>query len=115
VNGTISYVELGSGNDASKTSDFFAQLFGWNFTPMGSEGGGWFQTPTILAGLHGNDSAPAITPFFQVADLTAAVAKVRELGGHADDPGPEEAGFGQFSNCRDPQGICFGLHRKPNG
>lgn len=25
----------------------------------------------------------------------------------------DEAGFGQFSFCRDPQGIPFGLHQRP--
>jgi predicted enzyme related to lactoylglutathione lyase len=37
----------------------------------------------------------------------------REAGGEADPPAPEEPGFGRFSNCRDPQGIRFGLHQKP--
>jgi predicted enzyme related to lactoylglutathione lyase len=40
------------------------------------------------------------------------MALVREAGGQADPPAPEEPGFGRFSNCRDPQGIRFGLHQR---
>lgn len=35
---------------------------------------------------------------------------MRELGGTASDPGANEAGFGRFSQCIDPQGVRFGLH-----
>ncbi|MGC7323044.1 VOC family protein, partial [Mycobacteroides abscessus subsp. massiliense] len=49
--------------------------------------------------------------FFGVADIDAAVMTVRELGGEAEDPGPEEPGFGRFTFCRDDQGVRFGLHQ----
>ena|ERR1700736_2670293 len=107
----LSYIEIGSG-DAAKTRAFLAQLFGWDFHPMGAGPNGWFRTPSIKAGLHGNDPDPGILVFFSVPDLEEAIAKVRELGGEAGEPSPEEPGFGRFSICRDPQGIPFGLHRK---
>ena len=112
THGTISFIELGSGAESQKSSAFFGQLFGWTFNAMG-ESGGWFDTPTIKAGLHANDPQPQIYPFFQVANLLDAIAQVRALGGEAEEPGPVEDGFGQFSNCCDPQGIKFGLHAKP--
>jgi uncharacterized protein len=111
MNGTISYIELGSEN-AGATSKFFAGLFDWPFSAMGDAGDGWFDTPTIKAGLHSGDPDRSIVPYFAVADLHEAIAKVRALGGHADEPGPVEPGFGQFCNCRDPQGIKFGLHAR---
>lgn len=114
-NGTISYIELGSGEKPSETSKFFAELFDWTFTGMGKPGEGWFKTPTISAGLHANDPAPSITPYFRVDDLQTAIEKIRALGGVADEPGPEEPSFGQFCNCKDPQGIKFGLHKVSNG
>jgi len=33
-----------------------------------------------------------------------AVARVKELGGETDAPGPDEPGF-DFCTCRDPQGL----------
>ncbi|HLN04596.1 MAG TPA: VOC family protein [Bryobacteraceae bacterium] len=106
----LSYVEIGAG-DAGKARAFLGQLFGWDFHLMGGGPEGWFQTPSIKVGVHGNDPTPGILVFFSVPDLEQAIAQVRELGGEADEPGPEEPGFGRFSTCRDPQGIRFGLHR----
>lgn len=104
-----SYLEMGAPDDGRARS-FFADLFGWSFTPM--KNGGWFETGHIKTGLHGNDDRPAIVVYFEVTDIEAAVAKVRDLGGMADDPTPEEPGFGRFSTCIDPQGIRFGLRQK---
>ena len=103
------YLEIGAPDDARARS-FFADLFGWTFTPM--ENGGWFDTGDIKTGLHGQDDRPAIVVYFDVSDIKAAVARVRELGGTADEPTPEEPGFGRFSTCADPQGIRFGLRQE---
>jgi uncharacterized protein len=105
------YLEIGSAA-APSTAKFFADVFGWAFTPMGAEGG-WFQTPTMKVGLHGGDAAPQIHVYFAVTDLAAAVARIRAAGGHASEPGPDEPGFGRFANCKDPTGIAFGLHQPP--
>lgn len=105
----VSFIEFGAG-DASKSAAFLGKLFGWDFHVMGAGPEGWFQTPSMKAGLHGNDPAPGILVFFRVDNLEEAMAKVRELGGEAGEAS-EELGFGGFSMCRDPQGIRFGLHR----
>jgi uncharacterized protein len=110
MNGEISYIEIGSG-DAAGTAQFLRALFGWSFEAMGNEGDGWFQTPAIRAGLHGNDPDHGIVPYFRVADIETAAARVRELGGEVEGPSDEETGFGRFCNCRDPQGLRFGLHQ----
>jgi uncharacterized protein len=110
VGSEISHIEIGAA-DAGKTRAFFGQLFGWDFHVMGAGPEGWFETPSMKAGLHGNDPDPGIFVFFSVPDLEQAIAKVRELGGEAGEP-VEEPGFGRFSTCRDPQGIRFGLHRR---
>jgi predicted enzyme related to lactoylglutathione lyase len=111
VKSELSYIEIGA-PDAAKARAFLEQLFGWDFHPMGAGPQGWFQTPSMKAGLHGNDPDPGIYVFFSVPDLEEAIAKVRELGGEAGEPSAEEPGFGRFSMCRDPQGIRFGLHRR---
>lgn len=108
---TPSFIELGS-REPARTAAFFTQLFDWPYQPMGPEGG-WFQTPTLKAGLHGSDPLPQIYVYFAVDDLVAAVARVRAAGGEAEEPGPEEPTFGRFANCKDPTGIAFGLHQRP--
>ncbi|MEL6221346.1 MAG: VOC family protein [Cyanobacteria bacterium J06627_8] len=111
--GDVSYLEMGA-QDVAISRVFFEQLFGWSFHPMGCDGEGWFQTPSIKAGLHGNDPDPQFFIFFDVPDLLTAVERVKELGGEVDEPGADEPGFGKFCACRDPQGIRFGLHQLPN-
>lgn len=105
-----SYLEIGTTNIES-TRHFFEQLFGWSFNPMGNEGEGWFQTPSLQAGLHGNDPEPQFFVFFDVPNLEMAIARVKELGGTVEEPSTDEPGFGRFCACRDPQGIRFGLHQ----
>jgi uncharacterized protein len=107
----VSYLEIGSG-DAAQTSAFFASLFNWPFNPMGNNDGGWFQTPAIKAGLHGQNPSPQIYVFFAVEDLDAAIAKVRACGGETDGKIDDEPGFGRFCNCMAPGGIAFGLQQK---
>ncbi len=103
-----SYLEIGAPDD-DRARTFFADLFGWSFTAM--ENGGWFESGDIKTGLHGKDERPAIIVYFKVPDIENAVAKVRDLGGTADDPTPDEPGFGRFSTCVDPQGVRFGLRQ----
>ena len=102
------YLEIGAPNEDDARA-FFEDLFGWSLTPM--ENGGWFDTGSIKTGLHGKDDRPAIVVYFDVPDIEVAVAKVRQLGGTAEDPTPEVPGFGRFSTCADPQGIRFGLRQ----
>jgi len=37
---------------------------------------------------------------------------VRAAGGTAPDPGPAEPEFGRFVECRDDQGVRFGLRQR---
>jgi predicted enzyme related to lactoylglutathione lyase len=113
MHGNVSFIELGT-SDTERSRPFFERVFGWSFHPM-AQGGGWFQAPSMRVGLHGDDPRPQIYIFFEVPDLEQAIALVREAGGEADPPAPEEPGFGRFSNCRDPQGIRFGLHQQSAG
>src|SRR5664280_1610419 len=53
-------------------------------------------------------SKQGIRPYFDVDDINAGAARVTELGGEANEPGPVP-GMGWFATCRDPQGNEFGL------
>ena len=105
----VSYIEIGV-SDASKSKLFLEQMFGWKFHPFGQGAEGWFQTPSVKAGIHGDDPGQGFLVFFGVADLEVAIADVIRLGGTAGAPS-EESGFGKFCICRDPQGLRFGVHQ----
>ncbi len=71
------------------------------------EGEGW-QTHEGQAeiGLHERGKGPGDTvsiPYFSVPDLTAALARVPELGGTIIHPGEK------WAICRDSEGSPFGL------
>ena len=68
--------------------------------------------------MHGDDEGAGPVVFFGVADLEAAMARVRDFGGHAEalESGADElreGSFGRFALCRDDQGSPFGLHQPP--
>ena len=69
------------------------------------------KTPSIKAGLHDQDPKARIAMYFSVNDIEVAVLTVRQLGGTAEEPRPEEPGFGRFTACTDDQGVQFGLHQ----
>jgi predicted enzyme related to lactoylglutathione lyase len=109
--GAPSFIEVGAPSGAEARA-FYGQLFGWSFHDMGRDSF-WIQTPTLRLGLHSGDPDRNMVVYFAVADIEAAVARVRAFGGQAPDPGAEQPGFGRFVECRDPQGVRFGLHQRP--
>jgi uncharacterized protein len=107
VAGEPSHFEVGV-PDAARAKPFFGELFGWSFTKTTGDNA-WIETPGVRAGLHDAHEDRNVVVYFRVDDIEAAVHRVRDLGGEADDPGPAEAG-GRFVSCRDDQGLVFGLH-----
>ena len=77
------------------------------------EGRGWqAEHDAILVGLHERGSGPGdrfSLPYFPVADLSAAVERIRELGGEIVHPGE------RWAICRDSEGTPFGLARAERG
>jgi uncharacterized protein len=111
--GAPSFIELGT-PAGSRARQFYGDVFGWTFTDMGRESF-LAHTPTLPIGLHPGDPDAVFVIYFLVDDIEAGVARVRAAGGTADDPGPEQAGFGRFVECRDDQGVRFGLRQPPRG
>jgi predicted enzyme related to lactoylglutathione lyase len=110
MTGEPTHFELGA-PDAKKAKEFFGSLFNWTFEQFGEGEGGVIVTPTIRGGLHEGVTSTTLVTYFRVDNIGDAVAQVRLLGGQAEDPSPEEPGFGRFSHCVDNQGIPFGLHQ----
>jgi predicted enzyme related to lactoylglutathione lyase len=108
VPGEPSHFEIGV-PDAQRARAFYGELFGWSFTTTTGENA-WIETPGARGGLHDEDDEKNIVVYFAVSDIEAAAMRVRKLGGHADEPGPEADG-GRFCACRDDQGVSFGLHQ----
>jgi len=97
--------------DAEAAQAFWGGVFGWEFGA--SMPGMDYRMARIddasgaaIAGGGETKSAPNV--YLNVADIDASVAKVRELGGNADDKSPVP-GHGWFAACSDPQGVAFHL------
>ncbi len=115
MDGALSFFEIGV-DDTDKARAFYGQLFGWEFVPQGS--GATIETPNLPGGLHGGDPGASPYLFFRVSDMSAALQRVRELGGDTGDYSSSEdpekvAKFGRFQTCTDDQGSVFGLHQPP--
>jgi uncharacterized protein len=106
----VVHFEIGC-RDLGKTSDFFAQLFGWQMQAMGpasminTGGGGGIQGHMTSLGHEPHN----YTIFYvQVDDIRAYLEKATALGGKTLVP-PVEIPTGTFAWFADPEGNTIGL------
>ena len=108
--GQIVHFEIPA-DDTAKGREFWGALFGWQFqsfpgpseyhmTRIGDQTGG--AITNMEPGKRG------MRVYFDVDEINAGAARVKELGGEADDPMPVPA-MGWFATCKDPHGNEFGL------
>jgi predicted enzyme related to lactoylglutathione lyase/ketosteroid isomerase-like protein len=117
MSGAVSFFEIGVA-DPIKARTFYGSMFGWTFEDGPSGRGAVIEGCGVPAGIHGDDPAASPYVFLGVDDLDVALARVRELGGAADEPGSDDDAatlerFGRFAWCTDDQGSRFGLHQPP--
>jgi uncharacterized protein len=102
------HVEIPAG-DTSRAKDFYSGLFGWEWQAM--EGPVEYHM-TQLSDTSGGAIFPAeergARVYFDVDDINAGAAKIKELGGKADDPAPVPS-MGWFVTAEDPEGNKIGL------
>lgn len=68
------------------------------------------QGPEPMGGSPHEDSSGHPRIFFAVDNIEAAVVRVRELGGTAEDPVTIPSGA--YAHCTDDQGVAFSLSRE---
>jgi uncharacterized protein len=109
--GEVVHIEIPA-DDTEKGREFWGSLFGWQFEASPGPFEYWMTqiTEGKTGGAITNMEAgkKGIRTYFDVDDINAGAARVRELGGEANEPGPVP-GMGWFSTCKDPQGNEFGL------
>jgi uncharacterized protein len=95
--------------DTGRARTFYGDLMGWEFDAFDGaedylltyEGGG------AIHPAHGR-KGPLV--YFGTDDIDASVARVRKLGGSANDAG-EIPGVGRYAECADPEGNAFGFYQ----
>ena len=108
--GQIVHVEIPA-DDTAKGIEFWGSLFGWEFQSF--PGPSEYHMTRITEDTGGaitnmEPGKKGIRTYFSVDDINAGAARVKELGGQANDPMPVPA-MGWFATCTDPQGNEFGL------
>ena len=109
--GQMVHFEIPAG-DTAQAKEFWGGLFGWEFQEYPGSPTEYHMTrfsENTGGAIYGEDTdARGTRTYFDVDDAPAAVARVRELGGEADEP-MAVPGMGWFATCTDPHGNEFGL------
>jgi hypothetical protein len=109
VEGKPVHVELPA-RDSARAKEFYGSLFGWEFQSYGEADYHMIdfdkQIGAAIYGSEGGETSPKV--YFSVSDIDAAVARVRELGGEAEEKAPVP-GMGWFAACKDDGGTSFSL------
>ena len=116
------YFDLATG-DLGKARECYGGLLSWQFhqlAPDDPEAGVFFRAGAGQGGGIYLDAAPGAaggwTPYFQVHNLDAAVARARRLGGEIVAPPTATPGaLGAFCIVRDPCGAAIGLWQASSG
>jgi len=108
--GEIVHIEIPA-DDTGKAQEFWGSLFGWEFQAFP---GPFEYHMARLSEQQGaaitnmEQGKKGMRAYFLVDEINAGAARVKELGGEANDPSPVPQ-MGWFSTCKDPHGNEFGL------
>jgi uncharacterized protein len=109
--GEIVHYEIAA-DDADRAVAFWGGLFGWKFGDSAMPGMDYRMASTwegAGAAIFKTDEVKGHpNVYHDVSDIDASLAKVRELGGHAEDKAPVP-GHGWFAACKDTEGNAFHL------
>jgi uncharacterized protein len=109
MEGQLVHFELPA-QDSGRAKTFWSSLFGWKFQE--------WESSVEYSMLDGNEPGGAIYPsqegekgpvvYFGTGDIDKTLARVRELGGAAEDKQPIPT-VGWFARCTDTEGNDFSL------
>jgi len=109
--GKIVHFEIPSG-DADRAAGFYGGVFGVSIGGSVMEGFDYrmFQTGEDQAGaiMPSDKAGSGLIVYLDTDNIDASIAKVRELGGTADDKQPVPS-HGWFAACKDTEGNSFSL------
>lgn len=101
--------------DHAAGNAFYASIFGWQYPDKMDMPGGASYTFVAVGGQVIGATMPVMPDspagwcfYFRVADLDAAIARVRAGGGSCTDP-MEVPGGEKISIVTDPEGVTFGI------
>lgn len=105
--GELSYITY-QVPDSAAFKAFYSRLLFWSFDPGRIEDGWGIRETHPMAGIAGGSAAAVVVPMWTVADVDAAVARVREAGGTVIEE-PSQQPYGKSALCTDDQGTRFYL------
>ena len=94
--------------DSAVFREFYARVLHWNFEPGRVDDGWQVLNTRPMAGVAGGGGRPTTVPMWTVADIDAAVARVREAGGTVSEE-PARQPYGITAECTDDQAVRFYL------
>jgi uncharacterized protein len=97
--------------DPDRAQQFWSGVFGWEFGDSGMPGVDYRMArvgDAAGAAIMPSDERGHPNVYLSTDDIDSTSAKVRELGGEAEDKSPVP-GFGWFAACKDTEGNAFHL------
>ncbi len=109
MSGNIVHFEINA-KDANRAKSFYSSLFGWKYKESEIPGIEYFVIDGVEPGgaINPMQQEPGPVVYFDSDDIDASIAKVRDLGGNADDK-MAIPGQGWFAACVDTEGNKFSL------
>jgi uncharacterized protein len=108
--GQIVHIEIPA-DDTATGKEFWGSLFGWQFESYPGPSEYHMTRISEQSGAAITNMEPGkrgTRTYFDVEDINAGVARVRELGGEAGEAMPVPS-MGWFATCKDPHGNEFGI------
>lgn len=109
--GDVAYLTLGV-RDGTRAQRFYGSVLGWTFAPGSTPGGFEVEGRAVMTGLWGGADRSEVQLCYAVDDVEAAVQRVREAGGTAEQP--QAKPYGRLAECTDGGGTRFQLWQAPD-
>lgn len=89
---------------------FYADLFGWSIEQPDTKYAARIDGAGIPGFAHDSDQLQRFFIYFRTKNISATAERVKQLGGWVASTTAVIPGMGKLLNCRDNQGVEFGLH-----